>query len=251
MTRLVLFGGTTEQHALIDALAPLPLAVTLSVVSDYGRALLPPDRPGLTVRVGRLDEDAMTALLDGALCAVDATHPYAVEASRNIRAAAKRAGIPYLHLLRPQSELDGCVCVPDIESAVDALNARTGAVLVTTGSKELAAFSGVSDYRNRLYARVLPTVEAITQCQEMGLAPSHIIAMQGPFSRALNVALLREYSIQTLATKDGGAPGGFAEKRDAAVECGVELLVVRRPVEDGDPLDRILTQIKRLLEERL
>ena len=35
----------------------------------------------------------MTALLQGADLCIDATHPYAVEATKNIRAAAARAGV--------------------------------------------------------------------------------------------------------------------------------------------------------------
>ncbi len=45
---------------------------------------------GITVHCGRLDADAMAALLQGAALCVDATHPYAVEATSNIRVAVRR-----------------------------------------------------------------------------------------------------------------------------------------------------------------
>ena len=47
----------------------------------------------------------MTALLHNANLCVDATHPYATEATRNIRAAAGAAGVEYHRLLRPASTL--------------------------------------------------------------------------------------------------------------------------------------------------
>ena len=39
--------------------------------------------------------------------------------------------------------------------AAEWLNEHEGAALLTTGSKELAAFTRVKDYEKRLYARVL------------------------------------------------------------------------------------------------
>ena len=62
----------------------------------------------------------------------------------------------------------------------------------------------------------------------LGFPPKNIICMQGPFSRELNVALLRQYHIQTLVTKDTGGYGGFREKAEAAREAGCALLVVER-----------------------
>lgn len=43
----------------------------------------------------------MAALLQGAALCVDATHPYATEATRNICAAAAAVGMEYHRLLRP------------------------------------------------------------------------------------------------------------------------------------------------------
>lgn len=59
----------------------------------------------------------------------------------------------------------------------------------------------------------------------------NILALQGPFSYALNRALLEQFSIRFLVTKDGGAAGGFAEKAQAAADTGVQLIVIRRPAE--------------------
>ena len=70
--------------------------------------------------------------------------------------------------------------------------------------------------------------------------------MQGPFSRELNVALLRQYRIKTLVTKDTGGCGGFREKAEAAQEAGCALLVVERPgAEDGLTLEQIQAEIAR------
>ena len=40
----------------------------------------------------------------------------------------------------------------------------------------------------------------LERCLTLGFPPKNIICMQGPFSRELNVALLRQYHIQTLGS---------------------------------------------------
>ena len=56
--------------------------------------------------------------------------------------------------------------------------------------------------------------------------------MQGPFTQALNEAMLRALDIRYLVTKDTGAAGGFGEKLRAARACGVTPLVIRRPLQE-------------------
>ena len=76
-------------------------------------------------------------------------------------------------------------------------------------------------------------------CAEYGIARERIIAMQGPFSAALNQALFEQLNIKTLVTKDGGAAGGLPEKLKAAKGCGVAVILVRRPEETGDDFDKL------------
>ena len=88
---ILLFGGTAEGHSLARRLAQAGLAVTCSVATAYGEAVLEPT-PGLTVHVGRMDADQMAAeMARGYTCVVDATHPYADRVSENIRRAAETA----------------------------------------------------------------------------------------------------------------------------------------------------------------
>ena len=61
--------------------------------------------------------------------------------------------------------------------------------------------------------------------------------MQGPFSLEMNLATIGQYQIRYLVTKDGGGPGGFSEKRQAALEAGIEILVIERPEEAVEGVD--------------
>ena len=99
----------------------------------------------------------------------------------------------------------------------------------------------------RLYPRVLPTLESIAACEAANIPHRNIIAMQGPFSFALNQAMMEQFHIRWLVTKDGGAAGGFAEKAQAAQNTGAQLIVVRRPAESGQTAAQILARCKEVL----
>lgn len=231
--QLLIVAGTTEGRELLETLLfQNEWKITVCVATEYGASLLPQDSR-LTVLTGRLDEAGMTALLrDHPFAyAVDATHPYAAEVTRNLHAACQETGTPYLRLRRESQGTGTSVNVPDAKAAAAFLNTVPGAVLLTTGSKELAAFTSVERYRERLFARVLPTASVLAQCESLGFSGKHLIAMQGPFTEELNLALLRQTGASWLVTKDSGAPGGLEEKCRAAQRAGARVLCIGRPEE--------------------
>ena len=63
-------------------------------------------------------------------------------------------------------------------------------------------------------------------CEELGIRGRHLIGMTGPFSKQMNQAMLKDYQIRYLVTKDSGISSGFIEKMEAALELGVTLIVV-------------------------
>ena len=229
--KLTIFSGTSEGHALCRFVSACGGNADVYVATDYGAAVMEP-MPGITVHEGRLDADAMAAVLDADTLLVDATHPYAAVVSDNLRAACTQTGAQYERLLRPQLDSKGVVTVPDTAAAVRWLNAHPGRALLTVGSKELLVYTGVRGWRERLVARVLPSVSVLEQCASFGFAGAQVIAMQGPFSHELNTAMLRQTGADILVTKDTGKAGGFAEKLSAAREVGATVLVIARPCEE-------------------
>ena len=118
----------------------------------------------------------------------------------------------------------------DAKEAAGLLQTLSGNVLLTTGSKELVAFEGVE--KERLYVRVLPSKETLDLCEKAQIPHSHILALQGPFTTALNIALMEQYHIGILVTKDGGKKGGFLEKQEAARLQKAALVVIGRPTQE-------------------
>ena len=242
--KILLFGGTGEGHELAEWLQQKGVPFTVSVATEYGETLLP---EGMDVHVGRLTVEDMTALLrEGAYTLViDATHPYAVAVTENIQAAAAGEKVPYLRLLRSSDGEDLCHKAGDMATAAWMLQRLEGNILLTTGSKELHHFA-VPGLRERCYPRVLPMVDSLERCHALGFPPKNIICMQGPFTREMNVATLRQYHINILVTKDTGGYGGFREKAEAAREAGCQLLVVERPrQEEGLSLEEIQEEVIR------
>ncbi len=233
MYKFCVFAGTTEGRELSEFLSRQgeKAAVTACVATEYGETLLEPSE-NLRVLSGRLNGEQMAALLreNRFDLVLDAPHPYAAEVTENIARACADTETPYRRVLREASGVpEGTVFVPDNASAVEYLSAREGNILLTTGSKALGEFAAIRGFAQRVWARVLPMPASLDSCAAAGLAPAHILAMQGPFSKELNVALLKAVSAAWLVTKDGGAAGGFAEKAEAAREAGARLLVIGRP----------------------
>ncbi len=263
MCRILIFGGTTEGRLLAEYCHQQEIEAYVSVVSGYGADLLP-ESEYLHVLSGRMAGDAMEGFMKRASirAVFDATHPYAAEATRNIKEACGRAGVSYLRVTRESAAAENpggdsgkgpaaafasqVVYVHSVEEAVCYLKDREGDILVTTGSKELAAYTALPGYEERLYVRVLPSCVAISACEDVGIRGKRIIAMQGPFSEEMNRAMMRQLGVRYLVTKEAGTAGGFLEKLSAAEALSVTAVVIGRPLEerDGITLDAAKTLLK-------
>ncbi|MCF0121137.1 MAG: precorrin-6A reductase, partial [Oscillospiraceae bacterium] len=214
MCKICVFGGTSEGRLLSEFLTGAGADVTCCVATAYGGELLEPS-DNLTVSAKRLPENEIEAMLTSERfdVVVDATHPYAAHITESIAEACNATNTGHIRLLRDAGgAVSEAVCVSSTAEAVEYLNNTQGNILLTTGSKELAAYSGIEGFAQRVYARVLPMADSLDSCVRAGLKPAHILAMQGPFSRELNIALLKSVNASYLVTKDGGNAGGFGEK---------------------------------------
>lgn len=234
---LLVFAGTTEGTAVTQKALAAGHSVTVSVATEYGAALLRKHvhaaADALRVLHGRLDADAIAALVPPFDAIVDATHPYAAEVSRNLRAASRRAAVPYFRLARPAQPVAAGRLreFDDLPALVTALAGTTGNVFVATGSRSLAPFAALPGWQDRLFVRVLPSSESIDACRAAGIDPTHIIALHGACSTELNKSLFAEYDCRVLVTKESGEAGGFAEKIAAAQERGMEIFALKPPAE--------------------
>lgn len=232
MKKILIFGGTSEGRIISETLSKNEICVHVSVATEYGKQLLKKS-PFLHIFEGRLDVLAMQELCH---CnhydlLIDATHPFATEVSENIKKCAVEENLPLIRFER-NTEKDrnvNLIYVDDEIQCRDLLVKTTGKILLTTGSKNLATFCKNQLLRERLVVRVLPGMESLELCYKNNLEGKQIIAMQGPFSKNMNIAQIEEYGISVLVTKESGKTGGADLKIQAALEKGIQCIVIKNP----------------------
>jgi precorrin-6x reductase len=246
MSELLIFGGTTEGRLLAEYCAENGISADVSVVTEYGASLLP---DGVNILCGRLDAEQMSALMREKKYSmvIDATHPYAVEATKNIKAACTETSLTYLRLIRKSSVLSGRTA-KDIPELIQLLNNTGGTILSTLGSKSLSELTKVSNYRERLWIRVLPSEKILEQCRELGYDTEKIIQEKGPFSTEQNIVHIKKSGAEILVTKESGETGGYSEKAEAARICGTEMITLMRPAEQGISFEEAVDIIERTLK---
>lgn len=251
LNRVLIFAGTTEGRTLSEYLSENRIEHTVCVATEYGEEVLSAS-PYMTIHQGRMGVSEMEKLMQtGSFAAVvDATHPYAVEVTANIREASQEAKLPYLRLKRwLDAETEGSVFYfHSNEECVEALEKTEGNILLTTGSKELAIYCSRPLVKDRLYVRILPGMESISICTELGIKGKQMIAMQGPFSTEMNEAILHQYEIACMVTKKSGRQGGYPEKLEAARRAGIPVYVIEpADTERGYSMEEVCEKLQLLL----
>ena len=190
--------------------------------------------------VGALDETSFNELLHRypITCIVDATHPFATAIRALAATMADRAAIPCIRIERGKNETaladPSIIAVDSLSGAVKVVAEIPGGILSTIGTRMLPQLcSKLGSRRRDLAVRVLPVAPSIAVCEQYGIHPSRIIAMQGPFDKAFNIWCISKFRAAVMITKESGDRGGFGEKLEACRETGTALIVIRRPVTDS------------------
>jgi precorrin-6A/cobalt-precorrin-6A reductase len=221
--KLLILGGTSEASALARAVARRGIN---AVISYAGRVERPRDLP-IPRRVGGFGGAAGLAdyLRANAIThVVDATHPFAAQMSQNAVEACAQSGVPLVALTRPAwtpGRGDDWREVPDIASAVAALDGPPRRVMLAIGRMHLTAFAAQPqhDYLLRL----------VDPPETPPPLPRHsIVVSRGPFTVEGDNALLREHGIEMLVAKNAGGSGARA-KLDAARALGLPVIMITRP----------------------
>lgn len=241
-------AGTKSARELVGELLEAGHNVLATTVTGYGRELIG-NKDRLIAINGALNSDEMVSLIRKyeVKLVVDASHPYSLEVKDNAYSASVMCRIPYLKFDRETVAVPGAVEFDTYSEAAGYLEGRQGDVLLSIGSKNIGYFR--ENGKGKIYARVLPLASSVSACEGAGYLPGRIIAMQFPFSEKFETELLRELDIKYLVTKESGSEGGLNEKISAAVRCGAEVIMIKRPViEYGESFMRYDDIIKRVGE---
>ena len=223
-------GGTKDSRDFLEKIVKSTTDIIVTTATEYGGKLLE-NLPVKTLckkltysmMVDFVKENSIDKI-------VDLSHPYAMEVSQNAIDISKELQIEYFRFEReeisflPQKYIE----FDNIESLVEYLEGVEGNILVTLGSNNIPHFSELKNLKN-FYFRILPKWDMVKKCEDVGVLPKNIIAMQGPFSKNMNKAMIEQYDIKYLVTKQAGDTGGEREKIEAADEMGIDVVFLTRP----------------------
>ena len=234
MCDIIIFGGTTEGRILSEFCAENKINAYISVTTEYGASLINKSSC-LNILINRMNRDEISEFIKShnIRLVIDATHPYALEATQNIREACLKTEVKYIRIAREHSLNDFGEYFDSIAQITKYLNRTTGRILITIGSKNLEHFKLINNFKERCIVRLLPSDSFVQSCMQLGFSMGNIIAEKGPFSEEHNIQQIKKYNIKFLVTKDSGNLGGFGEKVTAAKKTGCKLLILNRPEDNG------------------
>lgn len=174
---------------------------------------------------------------------IDASHPSMSSKFIPLREWSERTGIPFIRLERPETNVPASPLIFPVyqweeamlklEQRIKTLNGQKGrsvTIFITTGSYQLSGIAAIAARHSaRLVIRVLPEGRLLDKCREAGIAARDIIAMQGPFSKEINRSLYKFYGADLILTRDSGQAGGTDTKISAALDLGLEIILIRKP----------------------
>ncbi len=235
--KLLIFGGTTEGRILAEWCAE-HADTTVCVTTEYGASLI---TDKASILIGKKDKLQITELITDISpdIVIDATHPYAEEATVNIRSACDMTDTDYIRVIRePLPKAAGAVYFGSAKEAAAYLTDTQGRIFIATGTKEIPYFRQFAD---RCTVRILDSEENMKICRSYGF--EDIITGLGPFSEEQNVHDFEGCSY--VVTKESGKEGGFEEKIRACEKTGALPLIISRPAETGMTVNELLSYLDR------
>ena len=222
--KIALFAGTYEGRIIATFLGKANINTDVFTATLYAQELL--DKyDNMKIFSKRVDKNEMEEIFKNNKydLILDATHPYATIVTKNIKEVSEKLNIKYLRVIR-NLDYDGKI-YSNYDEIIRILNENDDNILLTIGSKELHHFVKVNNYQKRIYLRILPMIESLDIANKLGFETSHIIAMQGPFSKEMNISQIKEYNIKYVISKLTGSSGGFMEKLEACNETSTNFIV--------------------------
>ncbi len=219
---ILILGGTAEARELAAALVQVGHEVVSSLAGRVREPVLPLGR----VRVGGFGgiDGLASYLRSGRVYAVvDATHPFAAQISENAVTAAQRTGIPLIRLERQgwtDHPLAGTWRWVSDAAGAQAAGQHAARPFVTSGRQSLETFLTWLDR---------PVLARLVEPPDQPLPANWtVLTSRGPYSYTGERAIMIDYAIDLLITKDSGG-SHTAAKLDVAHDLGIDVVIIARP----------------------
>jgi precorrin-6A/cobalt-precorrin-6A reductase len=222
-TNLLILAGTIEATCLAKEISDAGINAVLSYAGRVERIKpqpLPKRIGGFGGVVGLCDYIEASAITH----VIDATHPFAIQMSRNAVDACAHLKVPLLALSRPPwiaQRDDFWTHVDSIAAAVDWLKMPARRVMLAVGRMHLSEFAAQPQHRYLLRLVDPPA-------SDIPLPDFESIISRGPFTKEDDIALLQNHKIEFLVSKNSGGTGARS-KIDAARDLRLPVIMINRP----------------------
>ena len=220
---LLILAGTIEATRLAKKISDVGINAVLSYAGRVER-LKPQPLPkriggfgGVAGLCNYIEASAITHV-------IDATHPFANQMSRNAVDACKHLKVPLLALTRPPwiaQRGDFWIHMDSIDAVVDWLKIPARRVMLAVGRMHIHEFA-LQPQHFYLLRLVDPPA------YDIPLLDFESIISRGPFTKEDDIALLQNYKIELLVSKNSGGTGARS-KIDAARSLGLPVIMINRP----------------------
>ncbi len=239
--KILILGGTKDARDIAELL----VAQGLDVTSSLAGVTQTPTLPAGNVRIGGFGgTNGLRAYLvkKNITILIDATHPYAVQISRNATDAVKGLDIQHFRFERPPwlpREGERWIAAKSADDAAELLppGAR---VLLTIGRKEIAPFVSRHDLMG-----VIRTIELPLE----PIPPNwKLVQERPPYLLEKEISCLTANSTTHLVTKNAGGMETFS-KLAAAHLLGADVIMIERPHKYSGSVFHSTQEILRIVKD--
>ena len=176
--------GTAEGKNIVSLLNKFTDNILISTATQYGGDLLKSNNYKV-INTKPLDKKGLTGLFiaNEISTLIDATHPYATEITTNAKDVCEDLNITYLRYQRASvadkyKNNEKIIFVKDYENLIVKINKNLelkdgkAVILNTTGSRNIEKLLPLENLI-RIVHRVLPSVEVMKHCIEIGVRVEH------------------------------------------------------------------------------
>ncbi len=228
--KLWLIGGTGDSVTIAQTIREHSFPCLVTVTTSTATNLYPSNLL-ISIQTDKLDIVGIKKLFyrENIQGIIDASHPFAINISRQAMQVARQEGIPYLRYERPNLTNNSYpIYLDSFKDLITGNYLQNKRVLLTIGCKNLYQFEAWHQQAT-LYTRILPNLNSLEMALKAGFPASQIIALRPPISLKLERVLWQQWGINLVVTKASGKQGGENIKIEVAQELGIPLIIIKRP----------------------
>ncbi|WP_315116146.1 cobalt-precorrin-6A reductase [uncultured Clostridium sp.] len=228
-----LISGTSEGKEILGLLNEYTDDIFVSTATEYGGELLKDYKYKILNNKPLTKEEMIETFSRNKInILIDATHPYAIDVSKNLMEVCEELSIEYIRFERESvvdkfAKYEKVILVEDYSELYKNLKDIDGNILNTTGSRNLDKILNLG-VENRMIHRVLPSLKVMEECYSLGIKLDDLVAIKGPVSYELNRAFIKNYNAKAIIMKDSGIEGGTEEKIKSALDEGIWVIIIDR-----------------------